>query len=151
MFGKPYTVLPQGLVEAAGGRDIFADVKGRTIDPEAVIEKNPDIIIKRVSFGESGYETDDLSKAKAVRDEIMSRPELANVNAVKNERIYGISGHLTYGPETFLTILYYAKWFYPGLFEDLDPTAIHQEFVTEYVGLDFDMYEHGVWVYPPLE
>ena len=151
MFGKPYTVLPQGLVEAAGGRDIFADVKGRTIDPEAVIEKNPDIIIKRVSFGESGYETDDLSKAKAVRDEIMSRPELANVNAVKNERIYGISGHLTYGPETFLTILYYAKWFYPELFEDLDPTAIHQEFVTEYVGLDFDVYEHGVWVYPPLE
>ena len=151
---KHYRVYPQGLVEAAGGRDIFGDflhVTSADIDPEEVIEKNPDIIIKKVENDKSGYATDDLSETKAVIDEVMSRPELAYVNAVKNERGSGISGHLGYGPESFLSVLYYAKWFYPELFEDLDPTAIHQEFVTEYLGLDFDVYEHGVWVYPPLE
>ncbi len=44
-----------------------------------------------------------------------------------------------------------AKWFHPELFEDLDPQAIHQEYVTEFQGLDYDLSEHGVFVYPPLE
>ena len=41
-----------------------------------------------------------------------------------------------------------AKWFHPELFEDLDPQAIHQEFLTEFQRLDYDLDERGVFVYP---
>ena len=150
MYAGPYRVAPW-LVEATGGRDIFADIptglQGATVDPEAVIERNPDIIIKKVYEG-TGYGVDDISKAKAARDEMMSRPELANVSAVKNGRVYAISGKLTYGSHHPIAIAYYAKWFYPDLFEDFDPQAIHQEHL-EIQGLDFDVSKHGVFVYHP--
>jgi len=45
-------------------------------------------------------------------------------------------------------IAYTAKWFYPELFEDLDPKAIHQRYLTEFQKFDYDVYEHGVFVYP---
>jgi hypothetical protein len=34
--------------------------------------------------------------------------------------------------------------------EDLDPQAIHQEYLTRFQGLDYDLGEQGVFVYPPL-
>ncbi len=46
---------------------------------------------------------------------------------------------------------YMAKILHPGLFGDLDPEAIHQEYLTEYQGLNYDLNEHGVFVYPPIE
>ena len=150
-YSKPYQVYPHGLVEAAGGRDIFGDLPTwTTVDPEAVIERNPDIIIKKLKKTAFGYVTDDLSKAKEVRDEVMSRPELAHVSAVENGRVYVIAGGLCYGPHYPIPIAYYAKWFHPDLFENLDPRAIHQEYL-EFHGLDFNVYEHGVWAYPLLE
>ena len=150
-YSRPYSVIT-GLVEVAGGRNIFADVPTwwTDVDPEAVIERNPDIIIIKVKPSDSGYSVDDVSKLKEARDEIMSRPELAKVKAVKNGRVYAIAGTLGYGLPYPIIIVYYAKWLYPDLFEDLDPQAIHQEYL-ELLGLDFNVYEHGVWVYPPLE
>ena len=151
-FAKPYKVYPADLVTAAGGRDIFADLSyGAVVYPEEVIMRNPDIIIKKMKGDVSGYWLDDLSGAKAVRDEIMNRPELAEVEAVKNGRVYTINGDLTYGPGYPVAIVYYAKLFYPELFADLDPKAIHQEFLTEFQGFDYDLDQHGVFVYPPLE
>ncbi len=150
-YSKPYTVHPQGLVEAAGGRDIFADTGRGTVDPEAVIARNPDIILKKMWQTDSGYGVDDATKAKAIRDEIMSRSELANVNAVKNGRVYVIYGLMCYGLQQPIPIAHYAKWFHPELFEDMDPQAIHQEYLTEFQGLDYDLDEHGVFVYPRLE
>jgi iron complex transport system substrate-binding protein len=50
-----------------------------------------------------------------------------------------------------VTIAYMAKWFYPELFEDLDPQAIHQEYLTEIQGMDYDLKKRGVFVYPPQE
>ena len=42
-----------------------------------------------------------------------------------------------------------AKWFYPDEFEDLDPQATHQEYVDEFLDIDFDVKEHGTFVYHP--
>ena len=152
-YSKPYKVYPKGLIEVAGGRDIFADLGGTSasVDPEAVVERNPDIIIKKMKKTKSGYAVDDMLKAKAVRDEIVSRPELANVNAVKNGRVYVIYGDFTYGLSYPIAIAYYTKWFHPELFEDLDPQAIHQEWLTEFQRLDYDLGKHGVFVYHPEE
>ena len=40
-----------------------------------------------------------------------------------------------------------AKWFYPELFEDLNPEEIHQEYIDDFCGIDYDVSEHGVFVY----
>ena len=155
---KDGTSYAQQAIDTAGGRNIFSDitVSGSSVfdvDPEEVAIRNPDIIIKYISGlrGNAGYGLDDTSEAKAVRDEILNRPELANVNAVKNNRVYLIEMGLNTGPGLPRAIAYWAKWFQPDLFEDLDPQAIHQEYLTEFHGLDFDVSEHGVFVYHPVE
>ena len=159
---KPYSTygsasyVQQGIA-IAGGKNIFADVEaGQFVaDREEVMVRNPDIIIKYVSGTSNpeaiGYGVDDPSTAIAIRDEIMSRPELANVNAVKNGSVYIIEMSMNLGPKHPIAKVYFAKWIHPELFEDLDPSAIHQEYLTEFQGLDYDLDERGVFAYHPVE
>ena len=148
VFGEPYP-----SITTAGGKNIFK-TKG-VIDPEAVMERDPDIIVKVSSWGAGGYDVNvgDTEELKKVREEIMHRPELQNVGAVKNGRVYLISGYIIpWGPAAgargFLLPIYIAKWFHPDLFKDVDPKAIHQEYLTRFQGLDIDLDEKGVFVYP---
>ena len=135
----------------AGGINICAGmVPGFSVavDPEWVIEQNPDAIF-RESETCFPYETDDASEIIAEREEILNRPELANVAAVKEGRVY----HWHYYaiglfPNNIITTVYFAKWLHPDLFEDLDPQAIHQEYLDRFSPLDFNVKEHGVFVYP---
>jgi len=159
---KPYYALAGGTawhkqIVMAGGINIFANepVPFPQVNPEAVIEQNPDIIVS-LSMGDGsggGYNTENATELEAVRDEIMNRPELQNVNAVKTGRVYAVGGEYVFqgSPRHFVAIGYLAKWFHPELFEDLDPQAIHQEYLTRFQGLDIDLNEKGVFVYPPLE
>ena len=145
----------QRLIDLCGGRNIFADIPEGSveIDLEEVITKNPDIIIKYLltkDAGGSGYDTDDPSQIKALWKDMTNRTELANVNAVENERVYIMNSGLPYGADYPIAIIYWAKWFHPALFEDLDPQAIHQEFIDEFICIDFNVYEHGVFIYPPF-
>ena len=79
----------------------------------------------------------------------MGRPELAEVPAVKNERVYVMSWEIFYAINNFVCVGYMAKWFYPDLFGDLYPKAMHQEYLDRFQGLDYDLDEHGVFVYHP--
>lgn len=141
----------QNIVRA-GGQNIFGDISllGTDIDPEEVMSRDPEIIIK---FAPGGYEYnhENISIFEDIRNEIMNRDELASVTAVKNGRVYVLSQDLQSGPRSFLSSEYMAKWFHPELFEDLDPQAIHQEYLTRFQGLDYDLDENGVFVYPPQE
>ncbi|RJS83764.1 hypothetical protein CW713_03555 [Methanophagales archaeon] len=140
------------MCDIAGGRDIAADLPySGNVDPEWVMEQNPDMIIGIYPFGYLDYETDDPSEIIAKRENILNRPELANVAAVKNDRVYVQTFVMTNGPHTIANIAYMAKWLHPELFEDLDPEEIHQEFIDRFCpGLDYDVKEHGIFVYPPL-
>ena len=150
LFGEPWA-----HVEYGGGKNIF-DIPYGQVDPEAVMARNPDIIVKMApGGGVTGYQLDpdDTTEVEKVREEIMSRPELQNVGAVKNKKIYVMSqyfgcGFGYSGARNFLQILYNAKWFHPELFEDLDPKAIHQEYLERFQGLDIDLDKKGVFVYP---
>ncbi len=53
-----------------------------------------------------------------------------------------VSGGLT----DVIGLAYYAEWFHPDLF-DMDAQAIHQEYIDKFCGIDFDVAEHGVFVY----
>jgi iron complex transport system substrate-binding protein len=156
---KPYTAVTRWIYSAsAGGKNIFAGEPGGSADPEAVIERDPDIIVKTAPWTAGNYDMDvgDTAELKAIREEIMSRPELQSVTAVKNERLYVISVRLLSsgkgsGTRHFIQIAYFAKWFHPELFKDMDPKALHQEYLARFRRLDIDLDEKGVFVYHPEE
>ena len=156
------------MCNLAGGRSIAENlpefvqpVYQITVDPEWVIEQDPEYILVhtvRYTYGggtmdtPSGYDVDDPAGVKELRDAIMNCPELAHVAAVETGDVYILSGNFRNDATGgFMGAAYMAKILHPGLFEDLNPEAIHQEYLTGYQGLDYDLDEHGVFVYPPIE
>ena len=152
--GKKYVTISDTKIHAgmAGGENIFGDKKG-SVDPEAVIERDPDIIVIAIPCG--GYDLDagDTAELEKIREEMMTRPELLGVTAVKEGRVYVISGYIlcTRGEYSACCCLpqiaYMAKWFHPALFEDLYPRTLQQEYLTRFQGLDIDLDKKGVFVY----
>ena len=151
-------------IEMAGGRNIAADVTPMTwgdagyVDMEWVIEQNPEIIVRYYLpyLGTSmgiwwSYGIDDPTEMITKRDEVLNRPEFANVAAVKDERVQILAVDIISYGAPCISIAYFAKTFHPELFEDLDPQKVHQEFLTRFQRIDYDLDEHGVFAYPPLE
>jgi len=97
-----------------------------------------------------GYQAENGSLLKAYWDGIKGAPGLSLVDAVKEDRVYIISGDFSLGPQMTIGTVVVAKWLYPELFADLDPEAIHQEFLREFMHVDYDLAEHGAFVYPPM-
>jgi iron complex transport system substrate-binding protein len=122
-----------------------------TVSSEWVIEQNPDIIIDPGTSKDYGYDIDDPSAVKAIREDIMNHPELSNVTAVKMGKVYNQDIYsIGLFPNNIIAIAYYAKLFHPDLFEDLNPQAIHQEYLDKFSPIDINIREHGVFFYPPL-
>ncbi len=158
--GVYYIYGQYAYIAETGGIDIFADQPGSymSVDPEVILERNPDIIVRVAPWDAGGYgvAAGDTAGLEALREEITSQPELQNVKAVNDGKVYIMTVHLaSFFPDSgcrqFAQIAYQAKWSHPELFGDLDPQAIHQEYLTEFQGLDIDLDEHGVFVYPPPE
>ncbi|OPY52937.1 MAG: Cobalamin-binding protein precursor [Methanosaeta sp. PtaU1.Bin060] len=147
-------------IELAGGQNIAADMIGGAtgwleVDPEWILTENPDIIVKMAGWNRdnttAGYETDDFTSMKALRDYILNRPELAKVKAVENGNVEILAYDITYNPDYVISVAYLAKLFYPELFRDLDPVAIHQEYLDKFhKSLGWDVGKHGTFVYPPI-
>jgi len=137
----------------AGGMNIFGDTSGdAAVDPEALVQRDPQFIVWKISnIGGYSLETDNTTQFEEKRDEIMDRPELANVSAIRSGNVYVQSADIFFGGRYFLSIVYMAKWLHPDLFKDLDPQAIHQEYLNRFQRLDYDLDKHGVFVCPPLE
>jgi iron complex transport system substrate-binding protein len=140
-------------ITLAGGKSIFAGMPTGKVDPEAVATNNPDVIVCIVTDEADTKAAGDTATLIEARTEMMGRPMLQNVAAVKNERVYVITSPFwPYLPHSgcrhFIGVGYLAKWFHPELFEDLDPKAIHQEYITRFQGLDIDLDKQGVFAYP---
>lgn len=140
-------------VRLAGGRNIFDDnpVEYPAVDPEAVISRNPEVIIKIVGAGETafgGYDDDDPASFESVLRSIENRPVWDRIKAVRDGRVHLIHSKIIGGPDYFIGTAYLAKWFYPDHFADLDPRAIHQRYLDEFQRLDYDLDDHGTFVYP---
>jgi iron complex transport system substrate-binding protein len=142
-------------VELAGGINIASDLEGGfqnvlpPVDTEWVLEQNPDAIIGLSWYG--GYEADDEAVLKARYDQIMGTTGFNETNAAHDGKVYVTYFINTLGPGYHIGVLYFAKWLYPELFQDLDPVAVHQEYIDKFQNVDYDLKEHGIFVYPPLE
>ena len=133
----------------AGGKTIRPEGGHGAVDPEWVLDQNPDIVFADTLSIKHGYVTDDPLEMAAFREDIMNRPELAKSTAVKNGAVYLCSGDVARDVSGGLILgLYMVKCFHPELFEDLDPKAFHQEYLTRFQRIDFNVYEDGVFVYP---
>jgi iron complex transport system substrate-binding protein len=137
-----------------GGINIAGDIMGKSpgLDPEWVVEQNPDVIIQVVTSKlPSGYDCDDSTGVKRILDDLTSRPELADVSAVTNERVHVVASDIRCGVQQVVSIAYFAKWFHPDIFEDMDPQMIQQEYLERFQRIDFNVSEHGVFVYPEMK
>jgi iron complex transport system substrate-binding protein len=81
----------------------------------------------------------------------MKAPGFALVDAVKDGRVYIISGDFSLGPQMTIGTVVVAKWLYPELFADLDPQAIHREFLKDFMDVDPEIAGEGAFVYPPFD
>lgn len=134
------------MLTQAGGQNIFDDIdiatqpksKGNKhqldIDPEAILVRNPDIIIKQIGTDFVPPSQDEMGAAIA---ELKARPGWDDLDAVNNDNIFVMSYYIAGGISKLIGKLYIVKWLYPELFEDLDPGMVAQEWIETYQGVDY--------------
>ncbi len=138
---KACTAADEGIALAGGTNIAHDEDLGRlAVTEEWVIRNNPDIVISQISSTSPATVEALLSK----RDEILSRPELKETNAVRNGRVYISHLSIRRGPRMVGYLLYLAKWFHPELFRDINPAAVEKEMLQKFYGLDTE----GAWAYP---
>lgn len=147
------------MVTLAGGRSIAEDLPAYLkssyrieVDPEWAIEMDPDymIFITIVLTPPIGYDSDNITGISQALQAFKSRPEYRNLSAVKNNRVYIINGNLRNdATKGLIGAAYLAKIFHPDEIA-LDPEELHQEYLERFLGLDYDLDQHGVFIYPPI-
>ena len=130
------------IIVKAGGVNIAAEITATApvLSPEYVVEKNPDIIVRMISGDLIGNSTG----FEATRSELMNRAGLDEVTAIKEGKVYVYDPILLEGIRYPVGLLYWAKWFHPSLFEDVDPAAVHAELIQQFFGVTLE----GVHTYP---
>ena len=153
---RPYVTASKGstlheLITLAGGINISAGLEGRSpeVDPEWVVEQNPDVILKYPMGAEyqGGFGKRETEPFEEMRREIMERPGFDRIKAVREGQVYILSRDILGGVFENVGVCYVAKILYPDLFRDLDPEAYLKELVERYLGLDFEQVR-GVFIYP---
>ena len=139
------------MIVLGGGVNLFGDInfadadtsKGSVhsfaVDPELILERNPDVILYNVystaaKSGTSIYVEMDPSEIPDVLSEICKRPGWENLDAVQNGQVYGFTAFTGNACFKIVASCYIAKWLYPDLFADLDPEAFYNEWLTVYQG-----------------
>lgn len=134
------------MIHVAGGINIYADVQGSsiTVDPEYVMEQNPNVIFKGTNTGMRGYTLTNTSEYETIRDELMSRPELSDVAAVKNGDVYVINWGVYAGWSRVIGPVFMAKCLYPDKFKDLEPHDLLRTIQEDWMRIPYQ----GVYIYP---
>ena len=129
----------------AGGYNIASNfsIPYPEITPEWVLAKNPDVIIKAVALSNC-YAMTDPDPLKSIRKKILARPAWNNINAVMQGRVYVMASDIWTGPRAIIGTGYLAKWFYPDIFENLNPEELHREYLERFQRIKYQ----GVYVYP---
>mgnify|MGYP005852533691 CR=1 FL=1 len=143
--GAGYGCGIPGMIVAGGGIDLYPEISAQYFeaDPEDVAQRNPDFIFKGQS---AGYFLTNNTEFQVVRSAIVSRPELKQTTAVKNDDVYVLSFAVSGGARKIFGPMYIAKTLYPELFTDFNPDLVLKEYLEDYRGLQWQ----GVYQYPAV-
>jgi iron complex transport system substrate-binding protein len=149
----------------AGGTNIANAPAGSTafsvtLDTEYVVSQNPECIFLhtvRYTYGggtnepAQGIDANDPTGMKNTLQQYLSQPAFANLTAVRNNHVYMIAGDFRNNAMGgTLGAVYMAKVLYPDVFSDLNPQAIHQEYMTRFLKLNYNLDTNGVFLYPAI-
>ncbi|QLH74547.1 MAG: ABC transporter substrate-binding protein [Methanomassiliicoccales archaeon] len=149
--------IAKDLPDWSGANNVYST----TVDIEWVMTKNPEFIFThtvRYTYGGAimtpayGYDMNDSAEMASAVSAMLSRPLLQNTDAYVSSNLYIIAGDFRNNAAGgILGAVYLAKILHPDLFSDLDPESIHQEYVTSWMGLSYDLSTHGVFIYPATD
>lgn len=138
------------LATLCGADVITKDVVKRTapINPEFVLEKNPDIIMIMGSYWPKnptsmrlGFEANEAQSQELLKAFTTQREGWSQLKAVKDKQVYSIHHGLpreVYDAAVFESL---AKTFYPEEFTDVDPEATLKEFYDRFLPFTYG----GIW------
>ncbi|WP_456268382.1 ABC transporter substrate-binding protein [Kushneria sp. AK178] len=142
-------------VRIAGGQNIADDIipgTFGTLNPEQIIASNPEQVVVTggdweayvpggawVGVGPGA----DMTEARRKLEALTHRTAMTGIEAVKNDQVHAIWHQFYNSPYYFVAVQRLAKWFHPGLFEDLDPDATMAELHERFLPLT---YQPGYWV-----
>lgn len=135
------------VAEETGGLNIATGLAGTSVevDPEWVIEKNPDFMFADLMKGfDSGPGKTEEDMENLLAKVLSGRPGFERVNAVKNNHVYLVDRDIIGGPRWVIGHIFFAKCMHPELFEDIDPAEIHKEYLKKFHNLEVA----GTWAYP---
>lgn len=140
-----------GALATMAGADVItkdAVKKSSPINPEFVLEKNPDIIMimgsywpKKPTSMRLGFEATEDSSQALLKAFTTERQGWSELKAVENKQVY--SAHHGLPREVFDAAVfeYLAKTFYPEEFKDVDPEATLKEFYDKFLPFSYS----GIW------
>ena len=119
------------------------------VDPEWLVSTDFELLLaadpQPGAYGSAATLTEGLD---AYRQQIMELPVFSESTAVRNGNVYMLSSEFFGTPRHIIGFTYIAKWAHPELFRDLNPQALHQEYIDNFLRADLDLGEQGVFVYP---
>ena len=136
-----------GVWVAAGGRNLFGDVRlgdaaggssprgsvnNFVVDPEEVLERRPDAIVK---LQPGQYEPHPREFAREVLEQMARRPALASLPAVRAQRLYHLSYYLAGGCSKITGALQLAQWLHPQRLRGLVPMQAMDEWLERWQGV----------------
>ena len=134
------------MVEFANVTNIFStdteNLSAKEIDPEAIIARNPDVIIKLVTpdkalAGTGLYTAPTKEEFQKAYNDIIGRVGFDSINAVKNDDIYFMTQFSHGGASKLVGTLFIAKMVYPDLLTELDADEIYRAWLEDFQGFDF--------------
>lgn len=136
------------LLEAAGVDNLALSqpVPFPTVTAEWVVDQNPEVIVKASSsqWLKMGYGVSDMESVRAFREGLMNRPAWSRIEAVENNRVHLLANEIWTGPRAPVGILYIARWCFPERFKDIDPEAVHRDWLLKWHQKELK----GIYVYP---
>ena len=132
------------LIRLAGGENIFADAPAPYFeaDPEAILERDPQVILVDLRRPLLGHGITDAGEAEAYLEELAARPGWELLSAVRERRVFLISPSIGAGPRKLFMLPYLVSIFYPGV--ALDPEAWLRRYHEEWLGVP----HVGIFVWP---
>jgi iron complex transport system substrate-binding protein len=156
-YGKDMTWF-RHFLDAAGAENVAKDlpISYGDVDREWLLGQDIDVIVVKCWEerypGVFGYSVTDrgeaIAGAEEIRNGIMEMDVFSKTDAVRNGDVYLFDDSMDATQRNIIGLAYLAKWLYPEEFSDLDPEAVHQEYISRFMEADYDLSESGLFAYP---